>query len=240
MRYFMTYGNQKFQKTRDLLVNEIVASKCFDKIIVTGPKTIPEDIRELIEPYISSPKGAGFWIWKPIIVKFIFDIMEKDDILFYADAGCVYNPRNRERFEQYINMLTNEKPSLYFQMALPEKSWTSSSIFKHFDIQPDNPIRESGQIVGGIFMLRKNSISQRQVDLLYSTAINHTSLFSDDLNDIDRDPFFVDNRHDQSINSVIVKINQENNNIIPDETYGVGNEIFNCLSPILALRRYIQ
>jgi hypothetical protein len=116
-------------------------------------------------------------------------------------------------------------------MEAPEYKYTTTSILKYFNVENDENITKTGQFIGGIQIIKKSNISMKIVNEWYSVAIENPLLFSDFYNNIDRHPEFQDNRHDQSIFSIITKKNIDNIYTLIDET-----NPYNINYPICAAR----
>ena len=145
--------------------------------------------------------------------------MNDNDILVYLDAGCSINPKGKERFDEYISMLEpHDEDMIAMQMThLAEKLYTVKEIFQHFGLEIDGKLANSGQLVGGINVIKKNENSMKIINTLFETLHTNPSLFTDEYNKKNQPPYFRDNRHDQSVFSVIRKMN--NVIMLKDETY---------------------
>ena len=110
-----------------------------------------------------------------------------------------------------------------FQMVHLEKNWSIKEIFNHFNIDPNGEIANTGQVLSGIIIIKKNSTSIKLLDLWNETLYNNPLLFTDIYNKIQNE-YFNDNRHDQSVFSIIQKM--YNTILLNDETYFTpfGNE----------------
>lgn len=223
MKIFITYGDDKFAQSKVRLCKEVTG--IFDRVFCFGPENIPKDFKERCEPYINRPRGGGYWLWKPLIVKKTFKRMKNGDILVYCDSGCKFNVNGKRRLEEYFEMLTEEKPFIRFHMPFfPEKNWTTEAIFRHFEIPPGDNIREDGQYAACVFFILKTPASTAVVDKWYETALNSPQLFTDDFSSAVANPELRENRHDQSIFSVITKKNIDLVNTLYDETYPFYND----------------
>ena len=129
--------------------------------------------------------------------------INEDDILVYADCGCEINLDGKTRFLEYIYMLDNNPNNfgiISFQMKhLLEKIYTKQKIFKWF--KANEIIKNTGQFVGGVQILKKNKHSLNIINTWMNNMIYH--LINDDTDN--EEQYFKENRHDQSIYSVIVK-----------------------------------
>lgn len=55
--------------------------------------------------------------------------LEEGDILVYSDGGNHFEYNALPRFEEYLSMLSLDKPILAFQQPYLEKDWTKMDIF---------------------------------------------------------------------------------------------------------------
>ena len=158
-------------------------------------------------------------------------MLNKNDILLYADSGCVLNINGKKRLHEYFDMVQDSEYGIIsFQMTHVEKKWTKMDIFKHFDAYD---YLETGQLISGIFIIRKCEHSVDLVNTWYE-ACQHYDLINDSPSNSSNHPDFIENRHDQSVWSIIRK--KYGTTIINDETYFAnwndGNDY-----PILAMRQ---
>lgn len=83
---FLTYGTDAFRKTRDdLCLSAINAG--FDNALARGPEDLCRDFAKLHSEILSQPRGAGYWCWKPQIIKQELEKLRANDVLVYCDAG---------------------------------------------------------------------------------------------------------------------------------------------------------
>lgn len=240
MDFFLSYGDDKYSNSKLRIENES-KSFGFDNVNIYGRNDIDEEFVNKTSPYINSARGGGYWLWKSFFLKKTFDKMSFGDYCVYADAGCTINPNGKDRYEYYKKLiLENESGVLSFRMdGLDEELYTTEEIFKNFGVENNSDIRKSGQIMATILVFCKTIKSQKLVDDYYNLAITRPNLFSDDFNYSNNSERFVDNRHDQSILSVMRKRNTSVE--IVDETYSGTMEGWNDLYygkkiPFLATR----
>ncbi len=163
-------------------------------------------------------RGFGYWMWKSYVTKRLLAKIEEGDILFYADAGCTLNKEGKDRFNEYVDMLLkSEFSSLSFQMDHLEKKYTKGDLFKYFNLEKDEEIKNSGMLVGGVFFVIKNKNSVDLINEWYSICHSKRHLIDDSKSEYPNDHEFISHRHDQSIFSLLRKIN--GSLIIKDETF---------------------
>jgi hypothetical protein len=234
---FVTYGDRHFQNSKILLCNEAV-NFGFTKFFVGSPEHLTQDFVEKHRDFLNrSSRGAGYWLWKPFIVKNCLNSINYGDFLLYVDAGCSVNSRGKARFKEWID-LCDEKESLSFQMNhLPEKSWSKMSLVNYLECNRKDYL-ESGQINATTFLLKKTP----KIIHLVNEWLDVSSLewtIDDTQSDVPNDSSFSDHRHDQSVFSLLRK--KYSCFSIEDETYPSKNHDWNDASvrnvPILATRR---
>jgi hypothetical protein len=93
-KYFITYGNAAFAKSRDRLCRQASSLGFFDVVRGFGGKdlsSIPEwkDAQKLDEfAKIVGERTHAFWIWKPAIIYYMLsEVLKANDVLFYSDGG---------------------------------------------------------------------------------------------------------------------------------------------------------
>lgn len=226
---FITYGNEKYEKAKERLCKEAYNSGFFTSVKGFGPNDLPENFKTKYNDILKQDRGGGYWLWKPIIMYNEFKTMKEGDYLVYMDAGCIVNKKGKERFNQYIDMLKNSDYGvLSFQMYNQiEKWWTTREIFDYFKMDNNGDYANTGQYIHTVLILKKNKHSDEYIKKLVAITLTQSELYTDIHNTNGRQfNWFKDNRHDQSISSLLRK--QHGSVIIQqDETFIVpfgGNE----------------
>jgi hypothetical protein len=232
MKYFVTFGNNLYYNSLNRLGNQVKNLNTFDGIYVVTDAELKknEEFQNKHKYFIeNNRRGYGYWIWKSYIVSKKLEEMKEDDILVYADAGCTFNEKGMSRLNEYFDIVNKSKFGiLSFQMDLFEKTWTKMDLFLDLDCLD---LKETGQLVGGIFIIRKCSHSINLVNMWHEKCCNYHLL--DDSPSLEKnDSSFREHRHDQSIFSLIRK--KYGTEILEDETYTFPN--WNLKYPIWATR----
>ena len=215
--HFITYGDGVFEKNKKKLLNTAMNSNWFTNCEAFGPETLDENFKSKYKNVLSARRIAGYGIWRPYIIKRELTKMAEGDILLYLDAGSTLNIQGKKRFEEYIDILkNNESGIISFQMKWIEKKYTTQEIFDYFQVDNNSEIANSGQITSCIIMLIKNKNTVNLIDKFYNTISDNALLFTDNYNKKQND-YFVDNRHEQSVFSVLRKLN--NPILIDDESW---------------------
>jgi len=208
----------------------------FDRIIIYTEKDFDQEFYKKYKKFMLDNTGYGFWIWKSYFIRKTFEIMDVNDILVYADAGCsiIKNIESYKKFKVYINLVNYHKSgSLGFQMDIPEELYTKSKIFKELDCDSDE-YRKSGQVMATIFFLRKCPESINLVTNFYNYS-QQLELINNDFNENDEIPTFKAPRNDQSLFSLLRK--KHGSLLVPDSTWFPDfNTPEAFCNPILATR----
>ena len=206
--HFITYANHIFNEAKERLVKEADFFNVFSTINGLGPEDLPKEDFEKYKDILNMRRGGGYWIWKHIIFKETFKRLKDGEYLVYLDSGCYLNKQGKERFYEYINLLENSNYGiLNFQQSCLEKEWTTKEIFEIFEIDTNSEHANSGQYWAGGTILKKNEHSIKCLDYVSEIISKNPQLITDHYNNNGRQiKEFRDNRHDQSIISLVCKI----------------------------------
>jgi hypothetical protein len=213
--HFITYGNDVFEKAKTRLVNQAKEFYPFKTIKGYGPEDLPIDFTKKFKNILDLKRGGGYWIWRPIILKQKLDEMNENEFLVYLDAGCYLNKAGMNRFNEYINLLDqSEFGAMSFQMSgnkgsgglEKEKCWTTKEIFNYFKVNPDSDIGNTGQYLGGILVLKKNKHLMDLIYIFIKALYERASMFTDYYNKMQQHNEFKENRHEQSVFSILRKL----------------------------------
>eukprot|EP00747_Dinoflagellata_sp_TGD_P106474 gnl/TRDRNA2_/TRDRNA2_169861_c0_seq15.p1 gnl/TRDRNA2_/TRDRNA2_169861_c0~~gnl/TRDRNA2_/TRDRNA2_169861_c0_seq15.p1 ORF type:complete len:341 (-),score=31.65 gnl/TRDRNA2_/TRDRNA2_169861_c0_seq15:49-1071(-) len=180
--------------------------------------------------HLKLKEGYGFWFWKPAIAYHILHLMRDGDLLFYTDAGTAIHKspewNNLTRMTDIhdgtnlfagADILAHRLDDLVEQMAgadilafhlylMQERSWTKGDIFKEFGVTPDSDYGNTPQICATYFFVKKSSrtieFMRKWVDL-----VTNLQFLTNAKSKTPNDKTFRQNRHDQSLFSMMLKAN---------------------------------
>jgi hypothetical protein len=211
-KWFMTYGgpSENYHSAVKRICNEASGFDVFDEIIGYTEKDLMADSsfwrthRQFIES--NADRGYGCWLWKSYLTKKTLDKMNENDLLVYADAGCFMKNDGKARLFEYFDMLNTsaEIGNVSFQMEHLEESYTKMDILEWYGANNDPRIMKTGQLVGGIFILRKCRHTVELIDRWYDGCCQY-HLIDDSCGTLPNVPMFHAARNDQSIFSVLRK-----------------------------------
>jgi hypothetical protein len=206
--HFITYGNNKFSKVKDMLAKQAIESDWFDSVVAFNENMLTSEFKTKFANILNQPRGGGYWIWKYDIIMQTLNKINDGDIIVYVDGGSYLNLNGKKWFLEYIDMLNNDEKQLgliSFDNGICEEKYTTKQIFEHFKIPEDSEIRRTGQYNGGYYYIKKTSHLLMLFEKYRETLEQNPLLFTDNYNANGQDDCFKDNRHDQSVFSVIRK-----------------------------------
>lgn len=214
-KIFLTYGNDKFKKSRERITKEAKSLNLFDNCIVETDKTILNDTEfrkalknDSFKNVFESDKGGGYWIWKPYIIYKHLSKLNDGDILVYTDSGCKIDKNNQ------IKNIFDDLNSNKYNMTLNinghiEKKWSKGDVLKYHDVENNEKILNDSQLEGGRVFLIKNDNTMKIISKWWDVAKNHPELFDDSKSVVPNKEGFEENRHDQSHISILCKLHEE-------------------------------
>lgn len=146
-------------------------------------------------------RGAGYWMWKPYIIKKALETLSANDILVYSDAGSAYV----NDIEPLINTFKND--DLYFMLfslTTREKKYSKRDALILLDADSEE-FYESRQRMGGFLVMKKCSETYELLDE-WQKACEDYRIITDKKSTLAKEhEGFKDNRHDQTALSLITK-----------------------------------
>lgn len=173
---------------------------------------------------IKGSRGFGYWVWKPYVILKSLQKLCDDDILIYLDAGCHINKNGKLKFYEYINTLQSDELGLIVQESsnFVERMWSKGDLLDYFSVRNDLSIIDIPQREASIILMRKNKF-------VISFVAKWLSVFEENFSLVDDTPSvssnlsgFVENRHDQSVFSILTKKNDKIKIISENEYYSTN------------------
>ena len=196
----------------------------YDQIYVSTPDNLIEKDRKKINFLLQKGKkrGYGYWFWKPLLLINFLENMENDNIAHYMDIGFHINKTTSNRFYEYLELLNQNntwllafqyKPMenrIYSKFRFPEREefkYTKADLFSYFQKLEDKKITHTPQFSAGNFFFKKNEMTKKFLYDWLEVFEKRFDLIDDTPSKIKNFTNFVENRHDQSVFSILCKIN---------------------------------
>ena len=218
--HLISYGDDKYTYSKQRLCNQAMDTKWFKTIKMLGKNDLSESFKKEFHDILCLGRGGGYWIWKYDIILQNLNLINDGEILIYLDAGCSINKNGESRLNEYIQLLQESgKNIISFQMHHIEKNFTTTKIFETFDVVENENITNTRHIMATVLIMRKDTRLIEMFEYILDKLRKDHFIITDKYNDFDKNnnKNFRDNRHDQSILSVVRKI--YGSVILQDETY---------------------
>lgn len=217
--FFCSFADSRMKSSLKRIKQQALKMGVFDDIYMYSENNLDVDFRKKFQNKLNpQTRGYGYWSWKPQVILQTFEKMKEGDLLLYADTGCHLNNFGTERLKEYFDVVRkNELGILAFQYGLPlkdsnfmilncfEKQWTKGDVFNFFKVEENSDIYNSGQFWAGSIIFKKNKNSLAFLKKWLSVFENNFHLVDDSPSGYKNSKEFKENRHDQSIFSLLLK-----------------------------------
>lgn len=150
----------------------------------------------------NNPRGFGYWIWKPQLIKLQLLKLKKHDSLLYLDAGCQINKFGGAKLESYVNE-TIKSGMLCFYLNGPNyriEQWTKASLLEYFGVTTDASLLDLPQVESGVVFLNKTEENLVFLDKWESICQEANYALVDDTPSTVRNNInFIEHRHDMAV-----------------------------------------
>tara|TARA_Y100000389_G_scaffold205097_1_gene263098 strand:+ start:16584 stop:17351 length:768 start_codon:yes stop_codon:yes gene_type:complete len=234
-KHFIVFGNSRFIKSRERIIDEASELNIFYNLNFETEDICEEEaFKKVIENYNknnprkhNTGKGFYFYMWKPYVIYKNLLKLKDGDILFYTDSGMaiINNNNTINKFNNLFNLVINKDlcPSgiaTFITTGHPENrkeiQWNRKEVFRYFKVLDNDEIKYSQQVQAGVNMIEKNDISLKIVKEWFDLTLSNPELFIGDrrfsriINNEAQYPEFKAHRHDQSVWSILCKLNNVN------------------------------
>lgn len=196
----ISYSDDNMTMSRQLNLMTAKIIGCADKVIGYSPCDLSDDFVKANKEILSYSRGAGYWIWKPYIILKTLNEMVEGEFLIYTDAGMIYV----DKISTLIHQMERDRQDIFLSYGIaPCKDWTKRDAFVLMDcdkVEAYNSIMVSG----GYVIVRKTDVSVEFIKKWQEYCCD-IRIVSDEPNRCNKPnlPGFVENRHDQSILSLL-------------------------------------
>ena len=206
------------------LEEQALNSNFYDSIKIITPNNFNQETKIKATNLIKNGKkrGYGYWFWKPFFLSKIMKEINDGDIIHYIDIGCHIKKTGSNRFYEYLDLLEDkDKWLLAFQYhsnnikftdeiifhKREEFKYTKADLFKHFECLGKKEITHTPQFWAGSFFIKKHIKSEKFLKDWNKIFDENFDLIDDTVSKLPNFPGFIENRHDQSVFSILCKKN---------------------------------
>ena len=190
------FASNDLKKSAERLSSQANDSKFYDEINIITPDKIDNVLKSKIKNLFSIGKkrGFGYWIWKPYLLKKIFDKINYGDIVNYLDIGCHLIKKNSLKFNQYLEFIKQDEnwilPFQYHSnldynvknISFPnrdERKYTKGDLLEYFNFYYDTKKTDTPQFWAGCFFIKKTNESIKFLDEWLSIFDKNFQLIDD-------------------------------------------------------------
>lgn len=213
-----TFGSHYLKEGFPRFREQAEAMNMFDEIYTFSEDNFDDAFRKKWGRYlIPYSRGFGYWCWKPWMLLQALDKLNDGDILLYLDLGCYLNPDGRKRLLEYYDMVDQTPTGIVGTRSqelsynrLPETlyyeyQWTKGDVFAYYGVYDNPAYTQTTQFESGIIFFKKSEKSVQFVKDWQKAYDDDYSLATDSPSRVPNLPGFIENRHDQSIYSILAK-----------------------------------
>lgn len=211
--HFITFANTESNFSQDRIIYEAKRMNIFDNITFYTEKDFDEEfINRCGKEFKDFRRGYGYWSWKPYIIKKELEKLNDGDVVVYADSGCMFVRKNKETLKEWINIAANSESGILSPCFGPyiEHDWTRGDLYdyinKTYNKNNIDIFDNAIQCGCGVSLYTKNDKCVDFVNQWYDVMTNHFHLCTDEPSSLPNHPNFKENRHDQSVFSMLSKI----------------------------------
>lgn len=235
--HFITFANTTSNFSEKRIIFEANEMGVFDTVTCYSEKDIDGDYMTKYGSHFSNKRGYGYWAWKPYFINKKLSEINDGDVVVYADCGCMFLYENRNTLLKWINIAASSDSGILSPCYGPyiEHDWTRGDLYdyinKTYNKENVDIFDKAIQCGCGVSLYCKKNKCIEFVNIWNDIMSNHFELCTDEPSSIPNHPNFKENRHDQSVFSMLSKI-------YDIETINTENGILNKKeSPIIAARR---
>jgi hypothetical protein len=207
--YFVTFGDSRMAESANRIRQQAINMNYFNKIFICDENNLsPEFVEKMRKYLLYGTRGFGYWCWKSDIILQTLNEMQDGENIVYCDMGChlINNGIALNKLEKYIKKINDENCVLCQQLEYEECMWTKADIFNYFNVLDNEEYTRSKQSAATYFLGKKNqNLINAIKEWRYILVNEYEKLVTDTPSKIPNFSNFRENRHDQSIFSLISK-----------------------------------
>ena len=202
MLYVINYANKKYRRAQHLNSRTARKKGKADVVIEYSENDIDDTFYYKNQSILNCSKGNGYWLWKSYIVNKTLNMINDNDYLMYCDSGAYFI----NDIHLLIDVMENNNQEIMcFKINTIEKEWTKRDTFIILDCDSIE-YTDSNQNMATLMIMKKTP----QVTKFIGEWLRYAQderLIMDLPNKLGKDNYlgFKENRHDQSILSLLYK-----------------------------------
>lgn len=218
----ISFASSDLKKSINRLKKQAYETKFYDEVKIITEDDLDYNFKIHLKKIISdgNMRGYGYFMWKPYIVKKLLSEINNGDVINYVDVGFHIIKKNSERFKDYIKFISGkDKWILPFQyhfklskeienISFPyreERKYSKGDLLNYYGFYDNSTVTETPQYMAGCFFIKKCDESVNFVNEWLDIFYKRIDLVNDTQSKIKNLNGFLENRHDQSVFSILCK-----------------------------------
>ncbi|MBD5470163.1 MAG: hypothetical protein HDR19_03355 [Lachnospiraceae bacterium] len=206
MIYAMAMATKDYMPSAVFQLETAKSKGKVDRVICYNiDKDIDDEFKEKNKALLASGQGRrkGYYVWKSYFVDRAVKSIAYGDYLIYMDAAGFYYKRSVHEIIRYMEK-NNIEMIVSRRYKYLEKHWTKRDVFVYMDCDSEQYWNQY-QCMSGFFVAKKT----KKLEMIVNEWLKYSQdarIISDAPNTCGKDNYggFVENRHDQSIFSLLM------------------------------------
>jgi hypothetical protein len=210
MKYhFITFATKNYIDYAQNLCKSAIKIGKFDTARIFTYSDIDLEFLEKNKQILSLKRGAGYWLWKPYVINKRLSNIGDDDVLCYCDSKYLFRSDIREIEKEYLlekNLgITQNKPDQ--GGSYKDKTFSKEDAFNLMNITDNykSLFKETPQAWAGFILIRKTDFTVFFIKKWLDYCKNPLIITDSKSITGPEDPNFIENRHDQTVLSLLAK-----------------------------------
>ena len=206
---FLTSNYPIERVNKELLENKY---NLFDNVKLLNENDLDSNITKIINfiKFNYGEKGYGYWIWKPYIILQELNKLNEGDILVHLDCHCKLD-KLKDKFQNIVDYLNiSDNPLIVANLGFNDYQYTTTKLknavekYLNYIFSEDELL--DAQHEAGILFMKKCDFVVNYFQQYFNIMNENIDVITDIYNnDKSNHLSFVDNRHDQSVCSLLAK-----------------------------------
>jgi hypothetical protein len=212
--YYLAYAEFKLERRPlTLAVRQAKATNLFDDVLGATQFNISEAYLQKHGPLFDDRKGRGFGMWRPYMVRDMFERIADGDYLFVVNANIILDPARVDDVQRLLMSLATDETkcgSIAFPMV-PQKKYreyrfTKKAVFEYFNLPLASEQGGRAQFSADVLVFRKTAASTALVNEWYKITDEEPRLVDNSFDKEKEIPGLQGNTDTQSVLSVLRKV----------------------------------
>lgn len=205
--YICSFANIYLIPALKRFYNQASDMNIFTDIFLYNEFNFSKDFNDTFKHKLNyNVRGFGYWCWRPYIILESLKKIEYNDILFYADIGCHFNKKYIEKMKSYIEDVKKYDLLAIELSELADKKYIKADLFDYFNVLDNKNITDSNTRCATCIIMKKTDKNIELINDWLKVFKYNFHLADDTPSIIENFKDFIENRHDQSIFSILSKL----------------------------------